>query len=70
MAQLSDSGQAGALSQVEVTRAMIEAGKGAFLEWFSQPHLEDCLPSLPETEDIAAVATEIFASMMAARPLT
>ncbi len=49
---------------------MIEAGRDAFLRWFRQPHLEDCLPSLPESADISALASAIFLSMMRRKPVS
>ena len=54
---------------IDMTPAMVSAGGKAFLAWFEQPHLSEELVSLPSSEDVGALCSEIFASMIRERPM-
>ena len=68
MDNLHESGQAGALSQLEITPAMIEAGVTVFRKWFDLPENVDCLASMPSDQAVLGLLSASFASMTAARP--
>ena len=53
---------------IEVTPAMIEAGRFAFLEWFDDPALADDLVSLPDQECIDRLLSSSFRMMLSRIP--
>ena len=53
---------------IEVTSAMIEAGKKAFMEWFERGEHAQSLVELPSSDSVASLLIASFASMAAVMP--
>ena len=68
MDQLRDSRQADALSQVEITPAMIEAGEAVFEAWFMRDEHSQSLVELPSSESIGSLVASSFEAMLALMP--
>ena len=63
-----EDGQVGALSQLEITSAIIEAGRKQFAQWFERVEHSQSLVEMPSPESVASLMAASFASMAAVMP--